>query len=255
MADYETAEIAARREALPLDVMIRRLARRFDLSAEAIDALLDLPFALKQFAPGQYILREGDAVRQSSFVAKGFVYRHKVVGGGGRQIVAIHLTGDFVDLQHIMLDRADHNIQALTPATLVQFPADALLALAYRFPELGKALWLESLIEAATFREWVVNIGRRDARARTAHLLCELATRREAAGLGARSSYELPMSQEQIGDALGLTSVHVNRTLKALEAEGVIARSKRAVTVADWEGLRRAGDFTAHYLHLHDMPD
>ncbi|MBY0520461.1 MAG: Crp/Fnr family transcriptional regulator [Sphingomonas sp.] len=235
--------------------MIRRLARRFDLSAEAIDALLDLPFALKQFAPGQYILREGDAVRQSSFVAKGFVYRHKVVGGGGRQIVAIHLAGDFVDLQHIMLDRADHNIQALTPATLVQFPADALLALAYRFPELGKALWLESLIEAATFREWVVNIGRRDARARTAHLLCELATRREAAGLGARSSYELPMSQEQIGDALGLTSVHVNRTLKALEAEGVIARSKRAVTVADWEGLRRAGDFTAHYLHLHDMPD
>lgn len=255
MADYEIDEFVTYRGSVPLEVMIKRLTRRFDLSRAAIDALLELPFVVKDFAPGQYVLREGDIVRQSSFVVAGFVYRHKIVGDGGRQIVAIHLMGDFVDLQHIMLDRADHNIQALTPATLVQFPADALLDLAYRFPEIGKALWLESLIEAATFREAVVNVGRRDARARTAHLLCELATRREAAGLGARGSYELPMSQEQLGDTLGLTSVHINRTLKALEAEGLIARTKRAVIVADWDGLRRAGDFNAHYLHLHDKPD
>ena len=255
MADYEVEQIVARREAVPLEVMIRRLTRRFELSQPAIDALLGLPYTLKDFAPGQYILREGEQVQQSSFVVAGFVYRSKIVGDGGRQIVAIHLMGDFVDLQHIMMRRADHNIQALTPATLVQFPAEQLLDLAYRYPEIGKALWLESLIEAATFREGVVNVGRRDARTRTAHLLCELAVRREAAGLGPRGSYELPMSQEQIGDALGLTSVHVNRTLKTLEAEGLIARTKRAVTVADWEGLRRAGDFTPHYLHLHQKPE
>lgn len=255
MADYEIDEVVARCQQVPLEVMIKRLTRRFDLSPSAIDALLGLSHVVKDFAAGQYILREGEKTLQSSFVVSGFVYRHKVVGDGARQIVAIHLMGDFVDLQHIMLDRADHNIQALTPATLVQFPADALLDLAYRFPEIGKALWLESLIEAATFREAVVNVGRRDARARTAHLLCELATRREAAGLGPRGNYELPMSQEQIGDALGLTSVHVNRTLKGLEAEGLISRTRRAVTVADWEGLRRAGDFTTHYLHLYDKPD
>ncbi len=245
----------ARDDGVPMAVMVRRLGGRFELSRTATDAILALPFVIKDFTPGQYVLREGDKVLQSSFVISGFVFRHKIVADGGRQIVAIHLTGDFVDLQHIMLDYADHNIQALTPATLVQFPSDQLLDLAYRHPDIGKALWLESLIESATFREWVVNVGRRNARVRTAHLLCELAIRREAAGLGPRDSYELPMTQEQLGDSLGLTSVHVNRTLKGLEAEGLILRSKRAVTVADWHGLQRAGDFSARYLHLHDQPN
>ncbi len=255
MADYETPVLEQEQSISLLDVMMRRLKRRFDLSSRAIDALNDLSFKIRNFAPNQYILREGEMATQCSYVAAGFVYRHKVLGNGARQIVAIHMTGDFIDLQHIMLDRADHNIQSLTTATLVQFPAQQLLRLCYEFDDIGRALWLETLIEAAIFREWVANVGRRDARARTAHLLCELATRREAAGLGPRGNYELPMSQEQIGDALGLTSVHVNRTLKLLESEGLIARTKRAVVVADWEGLRRAGDFDAHYLHLRDMPD
>lgn len=245
----------ARDDGVPMAVMVRRLGGRFELTKAATDAILALPFVIRDYTPGQYVLREGDRALQSTFVISGFIFRHKIVADGGRQIVAIHLMGDFVDLQHIMLDRADHNVQALTPATLVQFPSDQLLELAYRYPEIGKALWLESLIEAATFREWVVNVGRRNARARTAHLLCELAIRREAAGLGDRGCYELPMSQEQLGDALGLTSVHVNRTLMALEIEGLILRSKRAVTVADWHGLQRAGDFNPLYLHLHDKPD
>lgn len=252
MADIEVAEPSIR-AAGPLAILCRRLSRRFALSQAAIDSLLRLPYSVRDVAAGQHLLREGDKMRYCTFVASGFVFRHKIVGNGGRQILAIHLCGDFVDLQHIMLDRADHNIQALTPATLVQFADEDLLALAYRYPEIGKALWLESLIESATFREWVANVGRRDARGRTAHLLCELATRREAANLGPRESFELPMSQEQLGDALGLTAVHVNRTLRALEEEGLIARSKRAVTVADWPRLQRAGDFNPSYLHLHDQ--
>jgi len=253
VADIDLAPGSARTD-VPLTLLVQRLAARFALPSEATDALLELSFVLRDYLPGQVILHEGDKVRQCSFVVTGFVTRYKLVGDGGRQIVAIHLSGDFVDLQHILLERADHSIQALTPATLVQFPADALLRLSYRYPEIGKALWLESLIEAATFREWVANVGRRDARSRTAHLLCELATKREAAGLGPVGSFELPMTQEQLGDALGLTSVHINRTLRGLEAEGLIRRSKRAVIVADWPGLQRAGDFNPHYLHLHDKP-
>lgn len=245
----------ARDDQIPMAVMAKRLGRRFSIDDAAIDALLALPYTVRDYAPGQYILRDGNRTEQSSFVISGFVFRQKIVANGARQIVAIHMAGDFIDLQHIMLDRADHNIQALSSARLMQFPCDQLLALGFRFPEVGKALWLESLIEAATFREWVVNVGRRDARARTAHLLCELAARREAAGLGPRGSYELPMSQEQLADALGLTSVHVNRTLKSLEGEGLIRRDKRALTVADWSGLQRAGDFSADYLHLYDRPD
>ncbi|WP_374145525.1 Crp/Fnr family transcriptional regulator [Sphingomonas sp. 28-63-12] len=245
----------ARDDSIPMAIMAQRLGRRFELSPAATDALIALPHSVRDFAPGQYLVREGTPARQSSFLISGFVFRQKIVADGGRQIVAIHMTGDFIDLQHIMLDQADHNIQALTSATLAQFPSEELLDLAFRFPEIGRALWLESLIEAATFREWVVNVGRRDAQARTAHLLCELATRREAAGLGPRFSYELPMSQEQLGDALALTSAHINRTLKRLEAAGLIERRQRSVTVADWAGLRRTGNFDPAYLHLEDLPD
>lgn len=251
LADITLAPGAARTEN-PLRLLVQRLVSRFALPPAAVDALLDLRFSLRDHLPGQVLLHEGDKVRFCSFVATGFVTRYKLVGDGGRQIVAIHLSGDFVDLQHILLERADHFVQALTPASVVQFPAEALLALAFRHPAIGHALWLESLIEAAIFREWVANVGRRDARARTAHLLCELATRREAAGLGSVGTFELPMTQEQLGDALGLTSVHINRTLRTLGAEGLIRRSKRAVTVADWPGLQRVGDFNPNYLHLSD---
>lgn len=253
LADIELAPGPSRAE-VPLTLLVKRLAARFALPPEATDTLLDLPFVLRDYQPGQVIVREGDRVRYCTFVLTGFVTRYKLVGDGGRQIVAIHLSGDFVDLQHILLDRADHSIHALTLATVAQFPADALIRLAYQFPEIGKALWLESLVEAATFREWIANVGRRDARARTAHLLCELATRRQAAGLGAVDTFELPMTQEQLGDALGLTSVHINRTLRGLESEGLIRRSKRAVVVADWPALQRAGDFNPNYLHLGDKP-
>ncbi|TPG39642.1 Crp/Fnr family transcriptional regulator [Sphingomonas koreensis] len=229
-----------------------RLADRRDLTAAARDAIAALPFSVRSFEPGQYLLREGDRPRVCSFLIDGVLYRHKIVGNGGRQIVSIHIARDFVDGQNILLTEADHNIQALTEATILAVDSEALLAVALEHPPIAKALWHESLVEASIVREWVANIGRRDARARTAHMLCELAVRREAAGLGSRESYELPMTQEQLGDALGLTSVHVNRTLKALQAEGAIRRNKRSVGIADWRTLQQIGDFTSNYLHLRE---
>lgn len=227
-----------------------RLNLRFALASREYDALAALPSASRSYEPGQYLLREGDRPRACSFLRKGFVYRHKIVGDGGRQIVSIHLPGDFVDVQNILLDTSDHNLQALTEATIMTINTEELLAVATTHPPIAKALWQETLVEAAIMREWVANVGRRDARSRTAHMLCELAMRREHAGLGPRETFDLPMTQEQLGDALGLTAVHVNRTLKTLEGEGLITRNKRSVTVADWRALQRAGDFTAAYLHF-----
>ena len=111
-------------------------------------------------------------------------------------------------------------------------------------------MWYETLVDGSIFREWTLNIGRRDARTRVAHLLCEFAVRMEAAGLGEHSHYELPMTQEQLADATGLTSVHVNRTLKGLGADGLIERTQRAITIDSWQNLARAGDFDPGYLHL-----
>jgi CRP-like cAMP-binding protein len=118
-------------------------------------------------------------------------------------------------------------------------------------PAVAHAMWIDTLVDASIFREWIANIGRRDARTRVAHLLCEFAVRLRVAGLGGDAYYELPMTQEQLADATGLTSVHVNRTLKGLEREGLIERANpRAIWIGDWRRLAEAGDFDTNYLHL-----
>ncbi|MGN6375375.1 MAG: Crp/Fnr family transcriptional regulator [Sphingomonas sp.] len=238
-----------------MGIIARRLDQRIPLDDSATKAVLALPHQVRALRPHDYFLREGQKPKTSTVVIDGYLYRHKFVQDGGRQILAVHLPGDFVDLQNILLDAADHNIQALTAASVAEFPHADLLELAFRHPAIGKALWRESLVEASLFREWIANIGRRDARARIAHLFCELGVRREAAGLGQRDSFELPMTQEQLGDALALTAVHVNRTVRGLELDGLIRRSRRAIRVTDWRGLCDVADFNPNYLHLDVLND
>ncbi len=233
-----------------LTALADRFGRHMLLDAADRTALLRLPHSIRSYEPSQYVLREGDRPRYCSIILSGMAFRHKIVADGGRQIVSIHMAADIVDLQNLLLDYSDHSIQALTQLDLVLIERDLVCELAFAKPAIGKALWRDSLIEASILREWVANVGRRDARARTAHVLCEIAVRQEAAGFGARETFELPMTQEQLGDVLGLTPVHVNRTLKTLQDEGLIRRSKRSVLVMDWKRLRDAGDFTSGYLHL-----
>jgi CRP-like cAMP-binding protein len=160
------------------------------------------------------------------------------------------MKGDVVDLQNSLLRRSDHNVQALTNIEVALIPVQAVRDLAFNRPNIGKAMWYETLVDASIFREWTLNVGRRQARERTAHLLCEFAMRLDVAGLGTQAHYELPMTQEQLADALGLTSVHVNRTLKSLEAEGLIERTRRSVIIGDWKALAGVGDFDPNYLHF-----
>ena len=117
-------------------------------------------------------------------------------------------------------------------------------------PDVGRAILVTTLVEASIFREWVLNVGRRDSRSRLAHLLCEFAIRLEAQGLEHDHGYALPMTQEQLADATGLTAVHVNRVLKSLELEGLIVRNRRNISFPDWRRLRDVGDFNQRYLHL-----
>jgi CRP-like cAMP-binding protein len=235
--------------------LTRRLAPHFTLDQDDLAEIARLPATIRRHESGQYLLREGDRPKSCAFLLSGYVFRHKIVGDGGRQIVAISVPGDFVDLQNVRLATADHNIQALTHVDVAHMSVEDLAGIAARRPTIAAAFWRETLVESSAMREWIANIGRRDARTRAAHLLCELALRCEASGLGPRETFQLPMTQEQLGDALGLTSVHVNRTLKTLEDEGLLSRTKRLVAVKDWEGLRRAGDFASAYLHLDDKPD
>ena len=233
-----------------LSPLVRKLRNWVALTAEDERAILALPHITRRLALSQYIVREGDVATHACLVVEGFAMRHKIVGDGGRQIVNIHMSGDMADLQNALLTVADHNVQALTPMVAALIPRDAIVALAFARPAVGRALWIETLVEGSIAREWIGNVGRRDARTRVAHLLCEFAMRLEAVGLGEQCNYELPMTQEQIADTVGLTSVHVNRTLKALDGEGLTTRSKRSVVIQDWKKLTETGDFNPAYLHL-----
>jgi CRP-like cAMP-binding protein len=221
------------------------------LSDGDCDAIRKLPFVRRSYEAPGYVLREGEPARKHcSFIISGLAFRQKLTAEGARQIVSIHMAGDFLDLQHLFLNYADHSVQALTRLECAEIQRDALQDLVLQHPAIGRAMWTDALVDASIFREWVLNVGRRDARTRVAHLLCEFALRMEAAGLTQDHGYELPMTQEQIGDAVGLTPVHVNRTLRALAADGLIRRDRRHISFANWEAIRAAADFSALYLHL-----
>jgi CRP-like cAMP-binding protein len=233
----------------PFSRVISKLERLGSLDQGDRDAIRALPFSMASAKAHEYLVREGDVPRQCCVLLTGFACRHKAASNGGRQIVSFHMAGDILDVQHLMLPRADHNVQTITTATYATVPSATLRQLTRDRPAVGEALWRDSLIDASIFREWVLNVGRRDAKMRVAHMLCEFATRREAAGLGSPEQFELPMTQEQIADATGLTPVHVNRMLAQLDREGVIRRDQRSVEISDWNRMRRIADFDPAYLH------
>jgi CRP-like cAMP-binding protein len=232
---------------------VEKLAYRADLDADDRAAIMSLPFTLRTFERSQFIVRERELAKHSCVMLSGYSIRSKLVATGGRQIVAIHMKGEVVDLQNSMLKLADHSVQMLTEGDVAMIPREAVVKLTLERPKVGHAMWIDTLVDASIFREWIANVGRRDARTRLAHLLCEFSVRLRVAGLGEETHYELPMTQEQLADTTGLTPVHVNRTLKALEKEGLIERaSPRAVSIGDWRKLAKVGDFDTNYLHLRD---
>lgn len=230
--------------------MVRKLQFWHPLDEADRAAVLALPHNVRTLQANEFVVRDDDRAKSTCLLLSGFAVRHKYAGNGARQIFSIHMSGDLVDLQNSFFERSDHNIQTLTDAKMALIPVGAIKEIAFARPAVGQAMWYETLVDAAIFREWTLNVGRRDARTRTAHMLCEFAVRLEVAGLGEQADYDLPMTQDQLADALALTSVHVNRTLKSLAAEGVIEQTRRAIRIADFERLAEIGEFDSRYLHL-----
>ncbi len=239
----------------PLDLLVRKLEHNHALSNEDREAIRNLPFTVRTVPPATYLSREGEPPSFCAVVVSGYAFRHKITGSGARQIVSLHIPGEALDFQSLSLACTDHNIQTLTHTELAMVPMAAMRDLSAARPAIGKAILRQLLVESSIFREWIVNVGRRSARERLAHLLCEFACRLDAQGLSVPGGhYELPMTQEQIGDALGLTSVHVNRSIKALSEEGLLTRKGRILSFPDIRRLREVADFSELYLHLAELP-
>jgi CRP-like cAMP-binding protein len=231
---------------------LKKLEQRSVLSEADRTAFLGMPFNIKSMSASNYIIREQDLTKRCCVLLSGFAFRSKIVGNGARQILSVHIPGEVLDLQHAFLGIADHSIQMLSSGNVAFVPAEAVHEIAVAHPAIGRAMWLETLAESSIFREWIANIGRRNALSRVAHLLCEIAVRLHSAGLIDGTRYELPMTQEQLADATGLTTVHVNRMLQKLRCDGLITRDKRAITIGNWKALSGVADFNPDYLHLND---
>lgn len=234
-----------------LSPMLRKLRLWAHLDQSAEQALLDLPHQVVDIGRARTLVADGDIVSHCCLILSGFCVRYKIVGDGGRQILSIHMLGDLVDLQNALLGVADHGIQTLTKCEIARIPIQAIRQLVAVQPQINDALWYDTLVDGSIHREWVANVGRRDGRTRVAHLLCEFALKLEAIHPGDRLQYELPMTQEQLADATGMTAVHVNRVLMSLAQDGLIERvSPKSVIIGDWKKLAAAGDFDSAYLHL-----
>jgi len=236
-----------------LEPMLRKLELRNVLDASDRAAILALPYQLRTVDRGTCVVREGERPERSCLLLAGFACRHKVTSAGGRQIVSIHIPGDFVDLQGAFLDIADHNVEALGRCELAMVAHADVRVLASTRPAVARAMWMDTLVESAIYREWIINNGRRGALARVAHLICELGRRLHAVGLASADRFEIPLNQDQMADATGLTPVHVNRTLRELDRTGLVDRVARTVHVKDWPGLREIADFNETYLHFDQL--
>lgn len=230
--------------------LIRKLETISVLGAEERTALAGLPLHVKDVAKNTDIVGEGFAPPDSCLILEGFTCRYKILHGGGRQIFSFHIPGDLPDLQSLHLGVMDHSLGALTATKVALIPHAALIEVIATYPQIALALWRDTLIDAAVFRAWLAGVGRRSARERIAHLICEVYTRVRAVGLAEAWEFEMPVTQQELGDSLGLSSVHVNRVLQELRRDGLIISKGRYLQISDWDGLKRAGDFDPGYLHL-----
>ena len=232
----------------PLAPFVAKLEKCTKLSQADQSALLSLPYSVRAFDAGSYLYREGDRPSHCFIITHGFACGQKIVRSGSRQIIDIHMRGDAVDPANALIGVANHAVQVLTRLQAALVPLPAMAALVADNPTVARAIWIQTLVRTSIQREWTANVGRRDARTRIAHLLCELGIRQEEAGVSSRDNYELPMTQEQLADATGLTAVHVNRVLGSLRSEGIIGGRNRHVHVPSWDRLTSVGDFRTNYL-------
>jgi len=232
------------------NMLFRKLRSISPLSEDEKHCLLTLPLHVRTIGPDQEIVREGDRPAESCLVVEGFTCRYKFTAEGKRQIFSFHIAGDVPDLQSLHLKVMDHSLMTLTPCKLAFIPHQSLTDLMRRCPRIADVLWRDTLIDAAIFREWMMGIGRRSAETRIAHVLCEVLVKMRAVGLANGHECDLPITQAELGDALGLSTVHVNRSLQELRGAGLIEWRRGALCVLNWEGLKKAGEFDPAYLHL-----
>jgi CRP-like cAMP-binding protein len=234
--------------------LILKLEQHDSLSDTEKNALESAVSHIRDVAADVDIVSEGDQPHESSVLLEGWAARYKILAEGKRQITSFHIAGDFVDLSSFLSSRSDQSIVALTPCRLAVIPHDRLRAITEMHPHLTRLLWMSTLIDGANHREWLVAMGRRSALGHLAHLLCELFMRLQAIGRVNAFRFNLPLTQVELADALGLSPVHMNRTIQELRGSSVVAWRGEDISILDWDRLCSIGEFDPSYLELERIP-
>jgi CRP-like cAMP-binding protein len=230
--------------------LLRKLSNFTTLSDAESDAVQECCGDARDFAAHEDVISQGDRTGGVKLLLQGFACRYKVLEDGRRQIVAYFVPGDLCDLRVFILKRMDHSIGAVGASRVATIAPDEVLRLTNCFPNLTRALWWSTLVEEAIAREWIVNVGQRNARERMAHLFCELLFRFRAVGLNEGNSCTLPLTQVELAETLGLSPVHVNRTLQELRRDKLITLEGGTLTIEDLDKLIDISLFNPDYLHL-----
>jgi CRP-like cAMP-binding protein len=230
--------------------LIRKLEQFAPLSPAARDALTTLPTRLREYVRGEAIIDAGAIANESAILMTGCVLRYKALTEGARQIVALQVPGDFIDLHSFVLKPIDHSVAAATTSLVARVPHEALEGILRDYPHLTRNLMWDMALDAAICREWMVRMGRHQAVQQIAQFICEFYLRMKNAGLVRNNSFEFHLTQEDVGDLCGLSSVHVNRSLQTLRKDGLVVVDRKQITVPDIAALTSAAQFDPAYLHL-----
>jgi CRP-like cAMP-binding protein len=235
-------------------ILVRKLKEHSRLSSEDLAEINALSHAVKEFVPAEDLIRQGDDPNVSVLVIQGMVARYHLLPDGRRQYLSFHMAGDMPDSQALFIDRMDHAVCAMGPALIATIPHRELLAAFNRRPSVAFAIWRETLIDAAIFREAITNNSARNMPARMAHLFCELFYRARASGLTEGNRFPAPIGLAQLGEALGMSIATVNRTLQELRTTRAVDFQKSELKVRNWQRLAETGQFNPAYLHLKKLP-
>jgi len=234
--------------------LMYRLAQTGLLAETELQDVARAVRAPQRLAIDESSLVEGSRPLGCMVVQDGLLCRYKMLANGRRQILAFLIPGDTFGLSAIFLGRSDHGVAALTPCQVATISPAKLHGLLVQSPNIGTALWHDMMIQDSIAREWMTSLGQRPAYERICHLLCEMRIRLAEVSLADGDRLPWPFSQAVIGDAVGLSIVHVNRTLQRLRAEGLIILRGSTLTILDWDRLQRSAGFNPSYLYLGRAP-
>ncbi len=234
---------------MTIEPLIKKLSSYTDLSRDEKQMLEAAVVSIDEFKKHQDIIREGQKPEHMHLMLEGWGCRYKLLEDGKHHTMALIIPGDLCDMHITLLEEMDHSIRALTPVKVANISQTQLNHIVDHYPRLARALLWSTLVDESILREWLVNAGSRTADVRLAHLLCEMLLRSRAAGLSEHDSFDLPMTQEELAETIGLTPVHLNRVLQKLRRDGLIELKRRRLVIIDWERMTSFGQFRPNYLH------